>query len=40
VELEKDYLEQQHREARIDAEMFQQMSDKENELYEVKIRLI
>ena len=40
MELEKDYLESQHKEARIDAELFRQMSDKENELYEVKIKLI
>jgi predicted RNase H-like nuclease (RuvC/YqgF family) len=33
-------LESQHKEARIDAELFRQMSDKENELYEVKIKLI
>ena len=33
-------MESQHKEARIDAELFRQMSDKENELYEVKIKLI
>jgi hypothetical protein len=33
-------LEQQSREQKIDAEMFKQLSDKENELYEVKIRAI
>ena len=33
-------MESQHKEARIDAELFRQMSDKENELYDVKIKLI
>lgn len=40
MELEKEFLEQQYREVQVDAEMFKQMSEKENELYDVKIRLI
>ncbi|TNV82817.1 hypothetical protein FGO68_gene13745 [Halteria grandinella] len=40
IELEKEFLEQQYREVQVDAEMFKQMSEKENELYDVKIRLI
>lgn len=40
VELEKEYLESQAREAQVDAEMYRQMSDKEGELYESKIKLI
>jgi chromosome segregation ATPase len=40
VELEKEFLESQSRQAEVDAEMYRQMSDKEGELYECKIRLI
>lgn len=40
VELEKEFLEQSAREAQVDSEMFRQLSDKENELYDCKIKLI
>lgn len=33
-------MESQAREAQVDAEMYRQMSDKEGELYESKIKLI
>ena len=40
IELEKEYLEQQSREAKVDGEMFKMVQDKESELYECKIKLI
>ena len=40
IELEKEYLEQQNREAKVDGDMFKVLQDKENELYECKIKMI
>jgi hypothetical protein len=40
IELEREYLEQQSREAKVDGDMFRMLQDKENELYECKIKMI
>ena len=40
VELEREYLEQQSREAKVDGDVFRMLQDKENELYECKIKMI